>query len=89
MIEDFLGQRKWKEKVHQSIRPQLNEIVKRTRAHEEIYKSASNPTAAQIWCALAELATDVKFLEIRLKRIEEALKQIKPRRRITGDVEGL
>ena len=87
MFTDFLGSRKWKEKMHYSIKAQLNEMIKRSRSHEEIYKSASNPTAAQIWCALAELATDVKFLEIRLKRIEEALKQ--PRVEVSGDVEEL
>lgn len=87
MFTDFLGSRKWKEKMHHSIKAQLNEMINRSRSHEEIYKSASNPTAAQIWCALAELATDVKFLEIRLKRIEEALKQ--PRVEVFGDVEEL
>ena len=87
MLKDFLGSRKWKEKMHYSIRAQLNELIKRSRSHEEIYKSASNPTAAQIWCALAELATDVKFLELRLKRIEESLKQ--PREEISKDVEEL
>ncbi|MFZ3077009.1 MAG: hypothetical protein WA139_00980 [Candidatus Aenigmatarchaeota archaeon] len=87
MFTDFLGSRKWKEKMHYSIKAQLNEMIKRSRSHEEIYKSASNPTAAQIWCAIAELTTDVKFLEIRLKRIEEALKQ--PREEISKDVEEL
>ncbi|MBU3957888.1 MAG: hypothetical protein KKB25_02350 [Nanoarchaeota archaeon] len=87
MIKDFLGSRKWKEKMHYSIKAQLNEMIKRSRSHEEVYKSASNPTAAQIWCALAELATDVKFIELRLKRIEEALKQ--PRKEISKDLEGL
>ncbi|TRZ54131.1 hypothetical protein D4Q76_03020 [archaeon] len=87
MFKDFLGSRKWKEKMHYSIKAQLNELIKRSRSHEEIYKSASNPTAAQIWCALAELATDVKFFELRLKRIEEALKQ--PRVEVSKEVEEL
>lgn len=87
MFKDFLGSRKWKEKMHYSIKTQLNELIKRSRSHEEIYKSASNPTAAQIWCALAELATDMKFLELRLKRIEKMLEQ--PREEISKDVEEL
>lgn len=87
MFTDFLGSRKWKEKMHHFIKAQLNEMIKRSRSHEEIYKSASNPTAAQIWCAIAEIATDVKFLELRLKRIEESLKQ--PREEISKDVEEL
>lgn len=87
MIKDFLGSRKWKEKVHHSIRPQLDELVKRSRSHEEIYRDAPYPHVAQLWCALAEIATDMKFIELRLKRIEEALKQ--PRKEISKDVEGL
>lgn len=87
MIKNFLGSRKWKEKVHHSIRSQMNELIKRSRAHEEIYKSSPSPQTGQIWCALAELATDVKFLELRLKRIEESVRQ--PRKKISKEVEGL
>lgn len=89
MIKDFLGSRKWKEKTHQSIRPQLNELVKRSRSHEEVYKSAPYPHIAQLWCALAELATDIKFIELRLKRIEETLKQLQPKEEVSKDVEEL
>ena len=89
MIRDFLVSKRWKEKMHYSIKAQLSELLKRSRAHEEIYKSSSNPTAAQVWCAMAELATDIKFIELRLKRIEEALKEIRPKRQMSKSVEEL
>lgn len=87
MLEDFLGSRKWKEKVHHSIKPQLDDILKKSRSHEEMYKNSPNPQIAQLWCALAELATDMKFLELRMKRIEKMLEQ--PREEISKDVEEL
>ncbi len=86
-IKDFLGSRRWKEKAHQSIRPQLNELVKRSRSHGEVYKSSPYPHIAQLWCALAELATDIKFIELRLKRIEKALER--PRKEVAKEVEEL
>ncbi len=73
--------------MHHSIKPQLDEILKKSRSHEEIYKNSPNPQIAQLWCALAELATDMKFLEVRMKRIEKMLEQ--PREEISKDVEEL
>lgn len=89
MLKDFLGSRKWKEKMHHSIKVQMNEMIKRSRSHEDVYKSSPYPHIAQLWCALAELATDVKFLELRMKRIEKMLEEMQPRKNVSKDVEGL
>ncbi len=89
MLKDFIGSRKWKEKMHHSIKAQLNEMIKRSRSHGEVYRSSAYPHIAQLWCALAELSTDVKFLELRMKRIEKILEQMQPRRKVSKDVEEL
>lgn len=62
---------KWKERLHPSVKKQLEELIEKIKIHESAYNISDNPQTAKLWSALAELYTEIKFLDLRLKRIEE------------------
>ncbi len=64
---------RWREKLHPSVKKQLEELLEKTKRHEPAYNISDNPQTAKLWSALAELYTEIKFIDLRLKRIEESL----------------
>ncbi|MFH1331927.1 MAG: hypothetical protein ABIH63_01440 [archaeon] len=72
----------WREKVDPSIKDHLEVQVAEAAKHKEAYKEADDPANAQLWCALANLSKQITELSMRMKYLENAVKQALPRARI-------
>lgn len=72
----------WREKVDPSIKDHLEMQIAEAAKHIDAYKESPNPKNAQLWCAIANLSKQISELSMRLKYLENAVKQALPKARI-------
>lgn len=64
----------WRQDVDSSLKDYLEALIEAVHNHKDSYKSAKNPPAAQLWCALAHLSKQVFDLNLKIKLLEKVLK---------------
>ncbi len=72
----------WRDKVDPSIKDHLEIQIAEAAKHREAYKMANDPSIAQLWTAIANLSKQITELSLRLKYLENAVKQALPKARI-------
>jgi len=72
----------WRQKVDPSIKEHLEVQIAESAKHVNAYKEAPNPRNAQLWCAVANLSKQVAENSMRLKYLENAVKQALPKAKI-------
>ncbi len=72
----------WREKVDPSIKDHLEVQIAEAAKHKEAYKEAKEPANAQLWCGIANLSKQISELSMRLKYLENAVKQAMPKANI-------
>lgn len=66
----------WREKIDKSIKDHLELQVKEAAKHKSAYLNAPYPRHAQLWVAIANLSKQIFDIELKLKFIEGALREI-------------
>ena len=66
----------WKEKVDPTIRTHLGKQIAESMKDREAYESASSPSNAQLWIAIANLSKELFNLNLKINYIEKALKDL-------------
>jgi len=64
----------WRKDIDQGIKDQLESLIEEVHKHRISYKRSKNPSAAQLWCALAEMSKQMFDLNLRIKLLEKVLK---------------
>lgn len=72
----------WRTKVDPSIRDHLEVQIAEAAKHREAYKEADDPKNAQLWCAIANLSKQLSEANMRVKYLENAIKQALPKANI-------
>ena len=67
---------KWRKNVDLSIKDHLEALINEVHEHKKAYKNAKNPPAAQLWCALANMSKKIFDLNLKIKLLEKALKDM-------------
>lgn len=65
----------WRNKVDMSIKDHLEEQIAESSKHKDAYMQAKDPAEAQLWCAIANLSKQIFELSLRVKYLENSLKQ--------------
>jgi len=66
----------WRDKVDPIIKIHLEAHIKQTLQHKDAYNQAKDKGKAQIWIAVANLSKQIMALEIKIKYLENVLKDI-------------
>ncbi len=77
----------WREKINPIIKSHLETQIKETTAHKEAYSKAKEPTKAQLWIAIANLSRQIFDLHLRIKVLEKALADMKPKGKKEKDID--
>lgn len=64
----------WRKDIDSSIKDQLEILIEDAHKHRTNYKRSKNPSAAQLWCALAEMSKQMFDLNLKIKLLEKVLK---------------
>lgn len=64
----------WRKDIDTCIKDQLESLIEEVHKHRINYKRSKNPSAAQLWCALAEMSKEMFDLNLRIKLLEKVLK---------------
>ncbi len=72
----------WRTKVDPSIRDHLEVQIAEAAKHKQAYKFSKDPAKAQLWTAIANLSKQLAELNIRMKYLENAVKQALPKANI-------
>ena len=65
---------KWRKNTDLSIKDHLEALIGEVYKHKRSYKGAKNPSAAQLWCALAVMSKKVFDLNLKIRLLEKVLK---------------
>lgn len=69
-----MAENNWRKNIDLSIKDYLEVLIEEVHKHKENYKKARNPSAAQLWCALAHLSKQVFDLNLKIRLLEKLLK---------------
>lgn len=72
----------WRQKVDPSIKDHLEVQIAEAAKHINAYKEAPDPKNAQLWCAIANLSKQIAESSMRMKYLENAVKQAMPKAKI-------
>jgi uncharacterized protein YhaN len=72
----------WRQKVDPSIRDHLEVQIAEAAKHVNAYKDAPDPKIAQLWAAIANISKQMFELNLRMKYLENAVKQALPKAKI-------
>ena len=64
----------WRKDIDPSVKDYLEIMIEEVHKHRGNYKRSKNPSAAQLWCALAEMSKQLFNMRMRIKVLERALK---------------
>ncbi|MBL7147481.1 MAG: hypothetical protein ISS82_01510 [Nanoarchaeota archaeon] len=66
----------WREKVDPIIKNHLEAQIKETLQHKDAYNQSKDKGKAQLWVAVANLSKQIINLELKIKYIENVLKDM-------------
>ncbi|MFH1211035.1 MAG: hypothetical protein V1645_03905 [archaeon] len=72
----------WRTKVDPSIRDHLEVQIAEAAKHRVAYKFSKDPAKAQLWTAIANLSKQLSEANMRMKYLENAVKQALPKANI-------
>jgi len=72
----FGEEKDWKEFLCGNAQVELAELIERAKQHSCAYTQADDVKVAQVWCAMTEVARQVKKIEERMEKSEVAFKAI-------------
>jgi hypothetical protein len=64
----------WRDNLDPKIKEHFEDLIKETAREENAYRSASKPSKAQLWTALAILNKRISDLELELKNLKKPKK---------------
>lgn len=64
----------WRKTIDSSIKDYLEALIEGVNPHKDSYKGSKNPSAAQLWCALAIMSKQIFELNLKIKLLEKALR---------------
>lgn len=70
----MMAEDNWRKDISPEIKAFLEALVEDAHKHKDVYMKSKNPSAAQIWCALASLSKQLFDLNLKLKLLEKVLK---------------
>ncbi len=73
----MIRRNKWRTSLPAHLNNEINELIRRVAVYREAYKKSSDVKIAQLFCIVAELNKDIKFINKRLAEIERDVKNIK------------
>ena len=65
----------WRENIEPYIKDHLELIIEGVHKHKKSYKNSKNPSAAQLWCALAIMSKQIFDLNLKIKLLEKVVKE--------------
>lgn len=72
----FGEEKDWKEFLCEDGQVELCELLERAKKHRCAYMQADDVKVAQLWCALTEVAKELKETKAKLARVENSIKAI-------------
>jgi hypothetical protein len=66
----------WRKKVDPSIKSHLEFQIKESARNVAAIKSSKNPSNAQLWCAIANLSKQIFDVNLRLRYLERAVRDL-------------
>jgi len=69
---------KWRGNVEPGIKDHMESLIGNVYRYKNSYKKSKNPSAAQLWCALAIMSKQIFELNLKIKLLERALKDSNP-----------
>ncbi len=79
----FGEEKDWKEFLCAPAQEILAELIERAKVHRCAYTQADDVKVAQLWAALTEVVRDLKELQLKVAKMEQAFKAIEA----LGDLE--
>ncbi len=77
----FKMKRNWRELVDRSVRNHLEKEINEASRHKKAYRNSKNPSNAQLWCAIGNLAKQVFDINLKLNYLESALREISTKKK--------
>lgn len=71
----------WRDKVDASIKDHLEVQIAEATKHKGAYKKSKDPANAQLWCAIANLSKQIFEINLRMKYLENVVKETLPKTR--------
>ena len=72
----------WRNQVDPIIKSHLERQIAESIRHRSSYEQANNPAIAQAWIAIANLSKEIFDINLKLKYLERALKEISAKRQL-------
>ena len=72
----FGEEKDWKEFLCSPAQELLAELIEKAKIHRCAYTQADDVKVAQLWCALTEVARELKETQLKVERMEKAFKAI-------------
>ncbi len=69
----------WRSKIDPQLRKHLELQIRESSKNKKAIQSSKNKAMSQLWCSIALLSKQNFELNLRVKYLEQALKDIKPR----------
>ena len=69
-----MEEKSWREDISPELKEFLESLINSVHKYKPAYTKARNPSAAQLWCALADLSKQVSDLDMKFKILEKVLK---------------
>jgi len=66
----------WRKNIDPLIRSHLEFQIKEASKNKNAYSKSKNPSNAQLWCAIANLSKQVFDLNLKIKFLENTLKEV-------------
>jgi len=66
----------WRGLVDKSIRNHLEREINESSKHKNAYRHSRDPSNAQLWCAIGNLAKQLFDVNLKLNYLESALRDI-------------
>lgn len=76
---------RWRHELPHEVNESVNRLVRLAHPHKEAFVMGRHIRTNQIWCALAEVHTELKSTQARLAQAEEELIKVKNNLRRTGE----
>jgi len=71
----------WRKRIDKDIRDHLEFQIKETSKYEGAYILSKKPSSAQLWCAIANLSKQIFELNLKIKFLENALREMGGRKK--------
>ena len=70
----------WRDKIDPSIKSHLELQIRETTRHKPAYSLAKDKAVSQLWCAIANLSKQNFDLNLKIKFLENALRELSQKR---------